>query len=46
MAQALEIYFDLPLAIGYILSSLVIIPITFLGASPAMIARPREGRWG
>ncbi len=33
MAQALEIYFDLPLVIGYIVSSLVIIPITFLGVT-------------
>jgi hypothetical protein len=33
MAQALEIYFDLPLVIGYFVSSLVIIPITFLGVT-------------
>ena len=33
MAQALEIYFELPLVIGYIVSSLVIIPITFLGVT-------------
>jgi signal transduction histidine kinase/purine-cytosine permease-like protein len=33
MAQALEIYFDLPLVIGYIVSSLVIIPITVLGVT-------------
>ncbi len=31
MAQALEIYFGLPIVIGYIVSSIVIIPITFLG---------------
>ena len=31
MAQALEIYFKLPIVIGYIVSSIVIIPITFLG---------------
>jgi signal transduction histidine kinase/DNA-binding response OmpR family regulator/purine-cytosine permease-like protein/HPt (histidine-containing phosphotransfer) domain-containing protein len=31
MAQALEIYFGLPLTWGYILSSLVIIPIVFYG---------------
>ena len=37
MAQALEIYFNLPLVIGYIVSSLVIIPITFLGVT--MISR-------
>jgi len=37
MAQALEIYFKLPIVIGYIVSSLVIIPITFLGVT--MISR-------
>ncbi|MDA7949237.1 MAG: ATP-binding protein [Hyphomicrobiaceae bacterium] len=31
MAQALELYFSLPIVIGYIVSSIVIIPITFLG---------------
>ncbi len=31
MAQALEAYFGLPLGIGYLLSSLVIIPIVFYG---------------
>ncbi len=33
MAQALEIYFGLHIVLGYILSSLVIIPITFLGVT-------------
>jgi signal transduction histidine kinase/purine-cytosine permease-like protein len=33
MAQALELYFGLPLVIGYIVSSIVIIPITFLGVT-------------
>ena len=33
MAQALEIYFRLPIVFGYILSSIVIIPITFLGVT-------------
>lgn len=31
MAQALELYFSLPIVAGYIVSSLVIIPITFFG---------------
>ncbi len=31
MAQALEVYFGLPLALGYLLSSLVIIPMVFYG---------------
>ncbi len=33
MAQALELYFGLPIALGYIFSSIVIIPITFLGVT-------------
>lgn len=33
MAQALEIYLGLPIVIGYIFSSVVIIPITFLGVT-------------
>ncbi|MEZ5590186.1 MAG: ATP-binding protein [Gammaproteobacteria bacterium] len=33
MAQALELYFGLPLVFGYVLSSLVIIPITFFGVT-------------
>lgn len=33
MAQALEIYFGLPIVIGYLVSSIVIIPITFLGVT-------------
>ena len=33
MAQALELYFKLPLVIGYVLCSLVIIPITFFGVT-------------
>ena len=33
MAQALEIYFGLPIVIGYITSSIVIIPITFFGVT-------------
>jgi len=37
MAQALKIYFDIPLVIGYVISSLVIIPITFMGVT--MISR-------
>ena len=31
MAQAIELYFGLPLSWGYLLSSLVIIPLTFYG---------------
>lgn len=31
MAQALQLYFGLPLAWGYLLSSLIIIPMTFYG---------------
>ena len=31
MAQALEVYFGLPLSIGYLISSLVIIPLVFYG---------------
>ncbi len=37
MAQALKIYFDVPLVVGYVISSLVIIPITFMGVT--MISR-------
>ena len=37
MAQALNIFMDLPLPAGYLVSSLVIIPITFLGVT--MISR-------
>jgi PAS domain S-box-containing protein len=37
MAQALFLYFGLPITIGYIVSSIVIIPIVFLGAT--MISR-------
>lgn len=37
MAQALRIYADIPLVIGYIISSVVIIPITFMGIT--MISR-------
>jgi signal transduction histidine kinase/purine-cytosine permease-like protein len=37
MAQALRIFADIPLVIGYIVSSLVIIPITFMGIT--MISR-------
>ena len=37
MAQALEIYFGLPIVVGYVVSSIVIIPITFLGIT--MISR-------
>jgi diguanylate cyclase (GGDEF)-like protein/PAS domain S-box-containing protein len=33
MAQAFKLYFDLPLYIGYIVSSLVIIPIVFYGVT-------------
>ena len=31
MAQAFEVYFHLPLSIGYLISSLIIIPIVFYG---------------
>ena len=31
MAQALEVYFGLPLSIGYLLSSIIIIPLVFYG---------------
>ena len=37
MAQALKIYANVPLPIGYMVSSLVIIPITFMGVT--MISR-------
>ncbi len=37
MAQALFLYFGLPITLGYIISSIVIIPIVFLGAT--MISR-------
>ncbi|WP_374250128.1 ATP-binding protein [Xanthobacter sp.] len=37
MAQALKLYFDLPLVLGYILSSVVIIPVTLMGIT--MISR-------
>ncbi|SDR42717.1 His Kinase A (phospho-acceptor) domain-containing protein [Rhizobiales bacterium GAS113] len=37
MAQALKLYADVPLVIGYIISSLVIIPITAMGVT--MISR-------
>ena len=37
MAQALRIYADIPLPLGYLISSLVIIPITFMGVT--MISR-------
>lgn len=37
MAQALQLYFGLPIVIGYLVSSIVIIPITFLGVT--MISR-------
>lgn len=33
MAQALKLYADIPLALGYLISSLVIIPITFMGVT-------------
>ena len=33
MAQALELYFHLPLAIGYVVCSLVIIPLVFFGVT-------------
>lgn len=33
MAQALELYFHLPLYLGYIVSSLVIIPLVFFGVT-------------
>ncbi len=31
MAQALEVYFGLPLSLGYLLSSIVVIPLVFYG---------------
>ena len=37
MAQALKIYLDIPLVVGYVIASLVIIPITFMGVT--MISR-------
>lgn len=37
MAQALKIYLNIPLVVGYIISSVVIIPITFMGIT--MISR-------
>lgn len=37
MAQALKIYADIPLVLGYIISSLVIIPVTIMGIT--MISR-------
>ncbi|RDD60312.1 ATP-binding protein [Ferruginivarius sediminum] len=37
MAQALKIYADVPLVFGYVISSMVIIPITFMGVT--MISR-------
>lgn len=37
MAQALYLYFGLPITLGYIISSILIIPIVFLGAT--MISR-------
>ena len=37
MAQALNLYADIPLVVGYVVSSLVIIPITFMGVT--MISR-------
>lgn len=37
MAQALKLYADIPIVIGYVISSLVIIPITFMGIT--MISR-------
>lgn len=33
MAQALQLYFGLPMVMGYVVSSLVIIPITFFGVT-------------
>lgn len=33
MAQALELYFGLPIVVGYILCSLIIIPIAFFGVT-------------
>lgn len=33
MAQALELYFEIPLPLGYVICSLVIIPITFFGVT-------------
>ncbi|MFO1072388.1 MAG: ATP-binding protein [Geminicoccaceae bacterium] len=33
MAQALKLYANIPLAVGYLISSLVIIPITFMGVT-------------
>lgn len=33
MAQALELYFHLPLAIGYIICSLIIVPLVFFGVT-------------
>lgn len=33
MAQALKLFADIPLAVGYLISSLVIIPITFMGVT-------------
>ncbi len=33
MAQALELYFDLPLHLGYLLCSLIIIPLVFFGVT-------------
>ncbi|EKF17641.1 signal transduction histidine kinase [Nitratireductor pacificus pht-3B] len=33
MAQALKLFADIPLVLGYIISSLVIIPITFMGVT-------------
>lgn len=33
MAQALELYFQLPLAIGYIICSVIIIPLVFFGVT-------------
>ncbi|GMG82687.1 ATP-binding protein [Paralimibaculum aggregatum] len=37
MAQALKIYADIPLVLGYLISSLVVIPVTFVGMT--MISR-------
>lgn len=33
MAQALELYFHLPLALGYVLCSIIIIPLVFFGVT-------------
>ncbi|MEM6451868.1 MAG: ATP-binding protein [Cyanobacteria bacterium P01_D01_bin.105] len=33
MAQALELYFQLPLALGYVLCSIIIIPLVFFGVT-------------